>query len=91
MVSIKKSKPIADLKKGDKIKIDGKEYEVDDHDVLIEHPKGVKEMAIDVFDSKTDKDFQIRYFEDNLELSFEFYELQNEFMYIRVDIEKVEW
>ena len=39
-------------------------------------------MAIDIFDSKTDKDFQIRYFTERLDVSDpELYELVNDFMY----------
>jgi len=92
MVKVKSSKEITGLKKGDKIKVDGKEYEVDAHVVLIDHGKGTKEMALEIFDVKADKDFQLRYFSNNVEGSFEFYELQNEFMYTRVgDIKSVSW
>jgi len=89
MVKVKGSKPIDKIVKGDKIKIDGKVYEVDAHSVLIDHGS-TKEMAIELFDSKTDKDYQIRYFSDRLEESIEFYELK-EIMYSRVEISKVEW
>jgi len=89
MVKVKGSKPIGKIVKGDKIKIDGKTYEVDAHSVLIDHGD-TKEMAIELFDSKTDKDYQIRYFSDRLEESIEFYELK-EIMYSRVEIAKVEW
>ncbi len=89
MVKIKGSKPIAEVKKGDKVKVDGKEYEVDAHTVLIDHGD-TKEMAIDLFDAKTDKDYQLRYFSDRAEESLEFYELK-EIMYSRVEIAKVEW
>ena len=72
MVKIKQSKPISDLKKGDKVKVDKLNLEVDDCGILMEHKSGggktVPEMYIDIFDSKTDKDYQIRYFEDNLEI-----------------------
>ena len=42
MPEIKQSKPIKEVKQGDKIKIDGKEYEVDAHYILIENkdPEG---------------------------------------------------
>jgi hypothetical protein len=89
MVKIKKSKDISEVKKGDKIKVDGKEYEVDTHYVMIDHG-GVKEMAIEVFDKKSDKDYQLRYFADRIEDSLEFYVLE-EIVYNKVDIEKVEW
>ncbi len=88
-VVIKASKPIANVKKGDKIKVDGVEYEVDSHYVLIKHPSN-KEMAIEVFD-KNDKDFQLRYFDDQVERAIEFYELQGEIMFVKKLIKKVEW
>ena len=88
-VEIKASKPISGIKKGDKIKVDGKILEVDAHYVLIEHGK-TKEMAIELFDSKTDEDFQVRYFNDNVENSIEFYEL-DEIVYNKKEIKKIEW
>lgn len=90
-IQIKSSKPIEKLKKGDKIKVDGKEFEIDEQYILIDH-KTTKEMAIDIFDKKTDKDFQIRYFTDRLDVSDpEFYELQGEIMYVRREYKKLEW
>jgi hypothetical protein len=92
-VKIKSSKPVGEIAKGDKIKVNGRELEVDAHVVLIEHDKDTKEMAIEVFDSKTDEDFQVRYFSNNVENSFEFYELKGEFMYskVRDELKKLEW
>lgn len=88
-VEVKGSKSIEGIKKGDKVKVDGKEYEVDAHTVLIDHGN-TKEMAIELFDKKTDKDYQLRYFSDNVENSMEFYELV-EIIYNRLGIKKVEW
>jgi hypothetical protein len=88
-VQIKSSKPISKIKKGDKVKVDGKEYEVDAHVVLIDHGK-TKEMAIECFDKKTDKDYQLRYFDDQVNTSLEFYELA-EIVYNRIDVKKIEW
>lgn len=88
-VVIKGSKPVSSLKKGDKIKVDGKEYEIDAHYVLMDHGK-TKEMTIEIFDPKTDKDFQLRYFSDQVETSIEFYELA-EIVYVRRTMQKVEW
>lgn len=90
MIKIKASKPISEIKKGDRMNIDGMMLEVDEHGVLIEH-KGANEMAIDVFDPKTDKDYQLRYFENNLEMSLELYELQGEIMYVKKEFKKIEW
>jgi len=93
MVKIKSSKDITELKKGDKIRINGKEYEVDAHFLLIEHDKGTKEMALEIFDAKKDEDFQLRYFTNNIENSFEFYELKGDFIYskVRDELVSVEW
>ena len=90
MVIVKGSKPITKLKKGDKVKVDGLELEVDAHYVLIDHGKNTKEMTIELFDSKKDTDYQIRYFSDKVEESIDFYELQ-EIMYMKKDVKKIEW
>jgi len=90
MVEIKQSKSVDKVKKGDKIKVDGKECEVDAHYVLIDHGT-TKEMAIEFFDKKTDKDYQIRYFSDQVQDTLEFYELQGEIMYVKKECSKVEW
>jgi hypothetical protein len=85
---IKASKPISKVKKGDRINIDGKEYIVDSHYVLIDH-KTTKEMAIELYD-KEDNDYQIRYFDDQMESTLQFYELQ-EIMFIRKGMKSIEW
>jgi len=88
-IKINASRPIAQIIKGDKAKVDGKEYVVDAHYVLIDHGS-TKEMAIELFDPKTDKDYQIRYFDDQAEKTIEFYELQ-EIIYVRKQVAKIEW
>jgi len=92
MVTIKKSKPIGKIVKGDKMKIDGKEYEVDVHSVMIDHG-ATKEMSIDVFDPKAkddEGDFQIRYFNDQVEATIGFFELKG-ILYESKEIKKIEW
>jgi hypothetical protein len=89
-ITIKASKPISKIKKGDKMTVDGIELEVDSHYILIDH-KTTKEMAIELFDAKTDKDYQIRYFDDQAESTLEFYELQGEIMFIKKPFKKIEW
>jgi hypothetical protein len=89
-IKIKGSKPITELKKGDKIKVDSLNLEVDAHVVMIEHDKNTKEMAIECFDPKKDKDYQIRYFSNNVETSIEVYEMV-EIMYNKIDVKKIEW
>ncbi len=88
-LKVKGSKPVGQLKKGDKMKVDGLLLEVDSQYVLIDHGK-TKEMAIELFDPKTDKDYQLRYFSDQVETSMEFYELE-EIVYNKKDADKVEW
>ena len=88
-IAIKSSKPISELKKGDKIKVDSLTLEVDAHYILIDH-ENTKEMAIELFDTKKDKDYQLRYFSDNVENSLQFYEL-DEIVYNKVEIKKIEW
>src|SRR3989344_279655 len=88
-IQINASKPIAELKKGDKVKADSLTLEVDTHEVMIDHG-ATKEMSIDLFDPKTDKDYQIRYFVDQVERSLEVYRLE-EILYDRMDVKRVEW
>lgn len=88
-VKIVASKPIGNIKKGDKIKVDALNLEVDSHYVLIDHGS-TKEMAIELFDSKTDKDYQLRYFDDRVENSIEFFVL-DEIVYNRKPMNKIEW
>jgi len=88
-VEIKASKPISEIKKGDKIKVDNLILEVDAHYVLIKH-KDTNEMAIELFDPKTDKEYQIRYFSDQVETSIEFYVLE-EIIYTKKIVHRIEW
>jgi len=88
-IAIKSSKPISELKKGDKIKADSLTLEVDAHYILIDH-ENTKEMVIELFDPKKDKDYQLRYFSDNVENSLQFYEL-DEIVYNKIEVKKIEW
>lgn len=88
-IKVKGSKPIAQVKKGDKVKVDGLTLEVDAHYVLIDHGT-TKEMTIECFDPKKDKDYQIRYFDDQVERTMEVYSLE-EIVYSRMSVKKVEW
>jgi hypothetical protein len=92
MVKVKNSKNIDKVVKGDKIKVDGKIFEVDAHYVMIDHGS-TKEMAIELFDPKAKEDegdYQIRYFNDRVEDSIAFYELK-EIVYQDVEVDKIEW
>ena len=93
MTEIKASKPIAQLKNGDKVKVDGKELEVDAHYVFEDY-KTTKEMLIELFDSKSKSDdegnYQLRYFSDQVEETIKFYELKT-IVYEEKEFEKIEW
>lgn len=89
-MQLKKSKPVEKIKKGDMVKVDGKTYEVDAHYVLIDHGR-TKEMCIELFDPKTDDDYQLRYFNDQVEETLDFYELVKGVMYEKKAFEKIEW
>ena len=88
-MKIKSSKPIAQLKKGDKVKINGMQLEVDAHYVFEDY-KTTKEMLIELFDSRTDKDYQLRYFDDQVEDTIKFYELKV-IVYEEVELKSLEW
>ncbi len=87
---LNQSKPLANLKKGDKIKVNGTELIVDSHYLFIDH-KTTKEMIIEVYNPKNEREFQIRYFDDQIETSIEVYELSNDFQYVGRDFETIEW
>ncbi len=92
-MKIKKSKPIAKIVKGDKMKVNKKELEVDAHYVMIDHGT-TKEMAIELFDPKSKKEgegeFQVRYFADNVEDTLSLYQLKS-IMYESTDLDSLEW
>ncbi|MBM3230304.1 hypothetical protein FJZ22_01455 [Candidatus Pacearchaeota archaeon] len=88
-VEVKGSKPIAQLKKGNTFIVNGMKLEIDAHAVLMDHGS-TKEMAIDAFDPKTDKDYQLRYFADQVEATLELYELR-EIIYVKLPLKTIVW
>ncbi len=91
-MKIKSSKPIAKIVKGDKMKVNGKELVVDAHYVFEDY-KTTKEMLIELYDPKAKEDagdFQLRYFDDQVEDTLKFYELKV-IVYEEVEIQSVEW
>ncbi len=86
----KQSKQLGDLIKGDLFFINGKEMKVDSQYVLQDHGE-MKEMVIEVFNPENDREYQIRYFDDQIDTSIEVYELQNEFQYVRREPKNVAW
>ena len=90
VIITKQSKPISKIKKGDKIWIHEKEMIVDDHYLFIDH-KTTKEMIIEVYNPKNEKEYQIRYFDDQVESSIEVYQLENDFQYVKKDPDSISW
>ena len=88
-IEFKMSKPVKELKRGDKLNVDGVAMEVDAHYILIEH-EGSNEIAIEIFDPMKDRDYQLRYFEGRFEDSAEFFEL-DEIVYQRRGVKKISW
>lgn len=91
-MKIKAGKPIAKVKKGDIIKVDGKALEVDAH-YIFEDYKTTKEMLIELFDPKAKEDegdYQIRYFDDQVEDTLKVYKLKA-IVYDEIEVNSVEW
>lgn len=88
-MQVKQSKPIGKIKKGDIVTINGKKLEVDSH-YIFEDYKTTKEMIIELFDTKTDQDYQLRYFDDQVPATLKFYELKA-IVYEEQEIKKIEW
>ena len=86
----KQSKPIVKLKEGDKVWINEKEMKVDKQYLLQDHGD-MKEMIVEFFNPKNEREYQIRYFDDQVESSLEVYELLEEFQYVRREPKTVAW
>lgn len=87
---LKQSKPLPELKQGDKLKINGAEMVVDNQFIFQEH-KDTKEMIIEIYNPKNEKEYQVRYFDDQVDSSIEVYELQGDFQYVRREPRTIEW
>ena len=86
----KKSKPLIELKEGDKISVNGKEMIVDKQYLFIDH--GItKEMIIEFYNKESEREYQMRYFEDQQDSSIEIYELQGDFQYTRREPKTLAW
>ena len=87
---LKQSKPIKKLKKGDKIWIHGKEMRIDSHYLFQDH-ENTKEMILEIFNPENEREYQARYFDDQIETSLEVYELMDEFQYVRKEPRDISW
>jgi hypothetical protein len=86
----KQSKPLPELKKGDFIFIQGKKMEIEAHYLFMEH-KTTKEMIIECYNPENEREYQVRYFDDQVETSIEVYELVNDFQYIKREPTSISW
>jgi len=86
----KQSKPLSELKEGDSFFIQDREMKVDSHYLFCNH-KDTKEMIIEIFNPENDREYQVRYFDDQVETSIEIYELQGEFQYVPREVKNVSW
>ena len=86
----KKSKNIGSLKEGDKFFINGKAMIVDKQYLFMDH-KTTKEMIIEVYNPENDREYQVRYFDDQVDTSIEIYELQGDFQYVRREPKTIAW
>jgi len=87
---LKQSKPISKLKEGDEMFIQGKKMLVDKHFLFMDH-KTTKEMIIEVYNPESEREYQVRYFDDQVETSIEIYELLNDFQYIKREPKDISW
>jgi len=91
MVKIEKqSKVIGVLGEGDKVWINGKEMVVDKQYILQDHGE-MKEMVVEIFNPENEREYQLRYFDDQVETSLEVYELQGDFQYVRREPKTLSW
>jgi len=86
----KQSRALGTLKKGDSFFINGKEMKVDSHYLFQDHGD-TKEMIIEVFNPGNDREYQVRYFDDQVESSLEIYELQGDIQYVKREPKSVSW
>ncbi|MDD2444774.1 MAG: hypothetical protein PHX15_01285 [Candidatus Nanoarchaeia archaeon] len=86
----KMSKPIKELKNNDFIFINDKKMIIDSHYLFIAH-KDTNEMIIEFFNPENNREYQLRYFDDQVETSIEIYELQEEFQYVKREPKTISW
>ena len=86
----KQSKPLSKIEEGDMMFINGKEMKVDKHYLLQDHGN-TKEMIIEIFNIENNREYQVRYFDDQAETSIEIFELQEEFQYVKREPKTISW
>ena len=63
---------------------------VDKHYLFQDHGN-TKEMIIEVFNPENEREYQVRYFDDQVESSIEVYELVGDFQYVRKEPKSISW
>jgi hypothetical protein len=86
----KQSKPITEVTENDSVFINGKEMKVDKHYLFHDHGN-TKEMIIEIYNPVNNREYQVRYFDDQVETSIEVYELQGEFQYVKREPKTISW
>jgi len=86
----KPSKDISKLGEGDKFFINGKAMTVDKQFLFQDHGK-MKEMIVEIFNPENEREYQVRYFDDQVDSSIEIYELIGEFEYVRREPKVIAW
>ena len=86
----KKSKNISKLGDGDSFFINGKAMTVDKQFLFQDHGK-MREMIIEIFNPENEREYQVRYFDDQVDSSIEIYELIGDFEYVKREPKSVAW
>jgi len=84
------SKPLGELGEGDSVWINGKELKVDKQYLFMAH-KDTNEMIIECYNPESEREYQIRYFDDQIESSIEVFELQGDFQYVKREPKTIKW
>ena len=86
----KQSKPLGEIKEGDSVYINGKEMKVDKHYLFQAH-RDTNEMIIEIYNPENEREYQVRYFDDQIETSIEVYELVGDFQYVKREPKTISW
>lgn len=84
------SKAISKLGEGDRVWLNGKAMVVDKH-YLFQDYGDTREMIVEVYNPESEREYQIRYFDDQVETSIEVYELVGDFQYVKREPKTISW
>jgi hypothetical protein len=86
----KQSKNLLKVTEGDPIYINAKKMIVDKQFMFMDHGN-TKEMIIEFYNPENDREYQLRFFDDQIESSLEVYELQGDFQYVKREPKEIAW